>query len=149
MERVCRVCGTAEDVYPKGHKHGKICQRCQRHLTNEYTKDWQARNREKVRAGVVDWCRRNPDKREASARAYQERLAAVGGPPSEEDTWFIFNRDRCCLACGSTRYLAVDHILAVINGGDSSRENLQLLCKFCNSSKGTKTIDYRKDRRLA
>jgi 5-methylcytosine-specific restriction endonuclease McrA len=57
----------------------------------------------------------------------------------------VFKRDNhTCLCCGRKDNLAIDHILAVNNGGTNDLENLQVLCKYCNSSKGTKTIDYRK-----
>lgn len=49
-----------------------------------------------------------------------------------------------CLCCKSTTGdLQIDHIVPVSRGGGSEYENLQLLCKPCNLSKGTQTIDYR------
>lgn len=49
-----------------------------------------------------------------------------------------------CLCCKSTTNdLQIDHIVPVSRGGGSEYENLQLLCKSCNLSKGTQTIDYR------
>ena len=57
----------------------------------------------------------------------------------------VFARDGgCCLKCGSINDLSIDHIVALSNGGDNSVENLQTLCKGCNSSKGGSTKDYRK-----
>lgn len=50
-----------------------------------------------------------------------------------------------CLCCGATDKICLDHIIAIKNGGENSIENLQPLCKSCNSSKGAKTIDYRKN----
>lgn len=41
-----------------------------------------------------------------------------------------------CRRCRSTKNLSVDHIVAVYNGGDNSLDNLQTLCRSCNSSKG-------------
>jgi len=49
-----------------------------------------------------------------------------------------------CLCCGLEE-TTVDHIVPVKFGGGSSIDNLQPLCKSCNSSKQTKTIDYRPD----
>jgi len=48
-----------------------------------------------------------------------------------------------CLCCGSYDNICIDHIVAVANGGLNEIENLQPLCRSCNSSKGAKTIDYR------
>lgn len=49
-----------------------------------------------------------------------------------------------CLACGSIENLEMDHIVPVSCGGRTTFDNLQLLCRECNRSKFTKTIDYRK-----
>lgn len=46
--------------------------------------------------------------------------------------------DGACVACGATDDLAVDHIVAVANGGVDTIDNLQMLCRGCNSSKGAR-----------
>jgi hypothetical protein len=49
----------------------------------------------------------------------------------------VFERDNyLCIACGSHEDLTVDHIKPLIRGGDNSLENLQTLCRPCNSRKG-------------
>lgn len=56
----------------------------------------------------------------------------------------IFERDGFhCLRCFSTADLTLDHIVPRSEDGADDPENLQTLCRSCNSSKGTKTIDYR------
>lgn len=52
---------------------------------------------------------------------------------------------RRCLCCGATKTLSMDHIIPVVSGGKDEVENLQPLCRTCNSTKNSKTIDYRKD----
>lgn len=49
----------------------------------------------------------------------------------------VFARDgnKCC-KCPSTTNLTVDHIIPVVEGGSDDLENLQTLCKSCNSRKG-------------
>lgn len=43
-----------------------------------------------------------------------------------------------CKKCGSTDNIHLDHIIPVAAGGDNSIDNLQPLCRSCNSSKGVK-----------
>lgn len=43
-----------------------------------------------------------------------------------------------CQWCGATSGLSVDHIIAVANGGGNELDNLQLLCRSCNSRKGAR-----------
>lgn len=52
----------------------------------------------------------------------------------------IFGRDgNKCKRCGCQDNLTIDHILPVASGGDESLNNLQTLCKSCNSKKGSQT----------
>ena len=53
-----------------------------------------------------------------------------------------------CLCCGSEINISLDHVIPVFHGGISHVDNLQPLCKSCNSRKGTKTTDYRKPKSL-
>lgn len=58
--------------------------------------------------------------------------------------WAVFERDGYrCLACGDGTMLRADHVVPEVNGGDATPDNLQTLCRRCNSKKSTKTIDYR------
>jgi hypothetical protein len=44
----------------------------------------------------------------------------------------------CCAECGKSTDLTIDHKIAVIKGGTNDVDNLRLLCKSHNSSKGAK-----------
>lgn len=50
-----------------------------------------------------------------------------------------------CLCCGeeSKKFLEVDHINPRYFGGDNSIDNLQTLCRYCNTTKNTLEIDFR------
>jgi hypothetical protein len=49
----------------------------------------------------------------------------------------VYARDGLrCVTCGTDERLTIDHIVAVVNGGTNDPENLQTMCKPCNSRKG-------------
>lgn len=51
----------------------------------------------------------------------------------------VFARDNhCCVKCFATEDLALDHIYPWSLGGADTVENLQVLCRSCNSSKGAR-----------
>jgi hypothetical protein len=51
----------------------------------------------------------------------------------------VFIRDDFrCVKCGSRKKLCADHIYPEALGGEATFENLQTLCKSCNSKKGKK-----------
>lgn len=51
----------------------------------------------------------------------------------------VFGRDgHACLECGATESLSLDHIHPHSLGGTDSLENLQTLCRSCNSKKGAR-----------
>lgn len=43
-----------------------------------------------------------------------------------------------CVSCGTQKNLTCDHIIPESKGGETTLENLQTMCKSCNSSKGVK-----------
>ncbi|MCD4819107.1 MAG: HNH endonuclease [Candidatus Cloacimonetes bacterium] len=45
------------------------------------------------------------------------------------------NSDKCCVYCGKTRMLQIDHIIPQNKGGKDSGENLVWACRKCNASK--------------
>jgi hypothetical protein len=53
--------------------------------------------------------------------------------------WAVWERDDfTCRECGTRRDLSVDHIVPESKGGAMTPENLQTLCRPCNSRKGAR-----------
>lgn len=51
----------------------------------------------------------------------------------------VYERDGyACLHCGATDRLSLDHIHPWSRGGEDTLENLQTLCRPCNSRKGAR-----------
>ena len=89
---------------------------------------WQQANPEKV---AVHWQKRKARK-----------LGAGGSFTAEEFQALCEKAGNRCLCCGSSGPLTIDHIVPLSRGGSNNIENIQPLCQSCNSSKGTKTINY-------
>jgi hypothetical protein len=53
----------------------------------------------------------------------------------------IYERDgRKCRECGAEHGLSIDHIIPVTKGGNSTDDNLQVLCLGCNARKGNRIL---------
>ena len=63
--------------------------------------------------------------------------------PPRDRKQHVFDRDKRCLCCGSTKRLRADHVKSAYLGGGTETENLQTLCEACNGHKSTRSIDFR------
>lgn len=70
---------------------------------------------------------------------YESMTTYKKKPIPQKLRWAVFERDNfTCQSCGTRSNLAVDHIRPELLGGTIGLENLQTLCKSCNSVKGSK-----------
>ena len=69
-------------------------------------------------------------------------LATKCENPLTETEWFeiLESADFKCTNCGSSEDLTMDHIIPISKGGQHTRTNIGVLCRSCNSSKGSKII---------
>lgn len=77
------------------------------------------------------------------ARSGETAVNTKRRPISENMKQYILSRDGGCLKCGAKTDLTIDHIIPVADGGSNSHDNLQCLCRKCNSIKGAYPEDYR------
>ena len=93
---------------------------------------------------MTHWRKENPEKARALSHRRRARKAGAKGNHTTEDIKLIIKLQKgCCLACGEKRKLTIDHIIPLSQGGQDSLENLQGLCKSCNSRKYLQNTDYR------
>lgn len=81
---------------------------------------------------------------------YKEKASEIPGPAGVDDIIKatavtrsqrvrILERDSyTCQCCGATEHLCIDHVIPASRGGDSSDDNLQVLCNSCNTKKGNR-----------
>lgn len=46
-----------------------------------------------------------------------------------------------CIACGTNNDIVIDHIMPLSRGGTNTKDNIQPLCRSCNTSKRNKTME--------
>ncbi len=161
----CKKCGTSE-WYKRGN-----CKECQRDRnakwekanpgkTRERSAKWNKDNPGKVGERSAKWRKDNPDRMREDynrwAKANPEAINAInsrrrtrkteaGGSYTAAEWKALVNHfGNKCLCCGRTDVkLTADHVIPISKGGSSFIENMQPLCRSCNSRKKNKTIDYR------
>lgn len=106
---------------------------------------WNRQNYDKVQMRLRKWFKDNPGKAKEYTSAYRARLKqAEGRFSSKEWEALVEACGGICLCCKrSDKPLTADHIVPLFQGGSNYIENIQPLCRSCNSSKGARHIDYR------
>jgi len=107
-------------------------------------KKYYEENREREIAKVLEWQKQNPEYKKAIDQNRRTQKTKAGGSFTVQE-WVVLceKYDYRCVCCHKKRKLTIDHIVPVSKGGTSNIENLQPLCRSCNSRKGTNTVDYR------
>ena len=127
---------------------------------NERIYRWRQANINTERARQLRYYHANADTIKEQRRRYQQanleahaakehrrrtRKTQAGGSYTASEF-----KDLCChfgnkcLCCGRNDVkLTADHVVPVSRGGTSNIENIQPLCRACNSSKRDRIIDYR------
>ena len=131
-----------KDEISKKAKQGRIEDR-KRYA--EYSRKYYKANKTSLIENVSQWRRANPDKiRLYTRRNKILRRCALGSHTLEEWQALCDYYMNQCLCCGEVPdKLTRDHIIPISQGGTDNIDNIQPLCHFCNSSKYTKTMDYR------
>lgn len=116
----------------------------------ERSRKWYHENKERAQRTHREWAQANPEKPRAREHRRRARLLNAEGSYTVEQwvalrAWF----GDVCLACGSKEDITIDHVVPLCKGGTNSIENLQPLCKSCNSRKRTLIKDYRNVKQLA
>jgi hypothetical protein len=81
----------------------------------------------------------------AKEKRRQEKIAARGGVVNRRTIPVVvkarvYARDGfACRKCGATEDLSIDHVQPWSLGGSDEIENLQILCRPCNSGKGDRS----------
>lgn len=93
----------------------------------------------------LDWLHSHPESMSVyNARYWGRKRCAEGSISTEEWLGCLERFNHVCVRCGRKELrLTMDHIVPLSKGGSNYIDNIQPLCKPCNSFKKDKTIDYR------
>ena len=112
------------------------------------SKRYYANNSEKERKRLKDWENENKERtllaRRLGKYRHKHRKLSAGRFSMKEWKSLVLSFGNKCLWCGKTNTeLTIDHVVPLIKGGTNNIENLQPLCRVCNSKKHDKIIDFR------
>jgi len=114
-----------------------------RELANQRSREWRRKHPEVSQR----WRKRNPEKSLAHCHVRRARLQGNGGTYTEAEWQSLKARyGHKCLRCSTPEHerpLTRDHVVPLSKGGNNSIENIQPLCKPCNTLKGVQSTDYR------
>ena len=147
--------------------------RANKERANAASRAWGEKNKELARIRATQWRRANlerarlndankkkkrtPEEREywrAKNRLYEHkrraRKAQTEGALSTDlgETLFAKQRGMCAACrCDISKKYELDHIIPLAIGGLNCDSNIQLLCRFCNRSKGKKhPVEFMQER---
>ena len=125
-----------------------------------YLQDYYKKHKEDARIKGAEWNKRNHEKKLEIQRKYREshkdeirkngreRMALIRSGDFTKEEWEDIKKkfDYRCACCGTKEpeiKLETDHIVPISKGGKNIKENIQPLCRKCNTKKNVKIVDYR------
>ena len=148
---ICSKCNkaglTINDFYRainRASGHTSYCKECHKALSRNSYKSGE--RTEYLRIYRQEWRKTHTEVYRKHKHDYRAKKALNGGAYTV-DEWNAIKQQYkyTCPCCGKKEpeiKLTIDHIIPIFHGGTNNKENLQPLCKSCNSSKQTKIISY-------
>lgn len=105
------------------------------------------KNKERYYEKFKIWLSVNTERTKALKRAYRVRkYSAEGSHTTQQWIELVEKYNYCCLKCKKQfpiEKLTQDHVVPLSKGGSNYIENIQPLCRSCNTGKLDRIIDYR------
>lgn len=147
-EKLCPKCGDVKSIESfrkhTGRKYGvrSWCVSCE----DESNKNYKAANRSKIADTFREYFKKHADKIRFGRRVSKaNKRGAVGSLSLDQWRTLCVYYGNKCLRCGKQGRLDMDHVVPISMGGSAYVDNVQPLCRSCNSFKNDRVIDYRPD----
>ena len=105
---------------------------------NEKRKLRYALNPEKECKKISKYIQTEKGKAVRKAVWHRYRTQKIKGNVTTEEIQILYINQPSCRKCNITDNLEIDHIIPLSRGGNHEINNLQILCRKCNRSKGNK-----------
>lgn len=107
------------------------------------SRNWREHNKQKLKYYYAVYAKRRPEVYRNSARRRRAFLyQAVGTFTNEQWIHKCGQYLNLCAWCKQSKILHADHIVPLSLGGSNLIDNIQPLCKSCNSKKATKIMAF-------
>jgi hypothetical protein len=124
-------------------------------------KEWHDSNQEKARKAYTKWADKvgvsfirsyyrnygkkwrmeNPERYAVKNRQNNHRRKnAIGSYNTEDWQRILLEHSNSCAICKSDSNITIDHVIPLSKGGTNFPDNLQPLCRSCNSRKGASIV---------
>ena len=145
VEFYCEYCGKLSSDRPS-HFRRKKRHFCSMECYSKYREEIMSPNEQPTWRGGVSqteshrrWKKKNPERMaHLKARRYARERGAEGGHTLEEWEQLKKKHGFKCAVCGLKKPLTKDHIIPLSENGTDNIENIQPLCRNCNSKKWKK-----------
>jgi 5-methylcytosine-specific restriction endonuclease McrA len=130
------------------HRSGSLAwQKANVEARRKTAREWGRKNRSVVSGYRREWRKLNPERHAMHEQKRRAKKACSPGSYTVAE-WLALcvSYGEVCLRCGASDVsLTVDHVTPLHHGGSNLIDNIQPLCGPCNSTKGTRSEDYRID----
>lgn len=138
----CQYCGNLSDDKPSHYKKKKRHYCCMKCYALDRKHNWTKEQQPSWRGGVTPYeshrkyVKNNPERiAHLKARRYARERNAEGSHSLEEWKEIKNKHNNKCAYCKLDKKLTKDHIIPLSEGGSDYIENIQPLCRSCNSRK--------------